>query len=338
MTRSESIAELTAALAVAQGAIENAVKDTTNPFFKSKYADLASVRDVIREPFSKAGLAVMQFPHVMGVDVTVTTILAHKSGEWVSCDITMTSEKQTPQAVGSVITYARRYALAAISGVASEDDDGEAATNHRAADVPAVGSKQAAQDVAKEKIALLNEAKALMDGRYGVKGVPAAVLIDCFGTDDRSKIGAMSLQELRNGVNSLKQRPPDTPTHQEVFAAQQAAKGDLQADFQKAAESMGVPEWFPTPFNLKTSIAAFQGLKERLIRAYGEELGTRDYLLILEPHGAKHSNDLKTPARAHAAFRNLLEAVKKAEAPEQDEFEQHMTAPDAFDPVGKGRK
>ena len=152
----------------------------------------------------------------------------------------------------------------------------------------------------------------------------------------------MSLQELRHGVNSLKQRPPEPPPdYGEVFAAQQAAKGDMEADFQKAAESMGVPEGFPSPFSIAGSVAAFQGLKERLCRAYGEEMGYRDYSRILEAHGAKHSNELKTPAKAHAVYRDTLAAVEKAETvPVQDEFDNHMASADAeaFEPESKGKR
>jgi hypothetical protein len=135
MQMSEKIDLLAASLAVAQGAIENAAKDSDNPFFKSKYADLASIRDAIRKPFADNQLAVMQPVSVDGSKVTVTTILAHSSGQWVQSELTMAAQRQvqgggwekvdTPQAIGSAIAYARRYALAAIAAVATEDDDGE---------------------------------------------------------------------------------------------------------------------------------------------------------------------------------------------------------------------
>lgn len=135
MTKSDQINELASALAKAQGAIENAAKDAANPFFESKYADLASIRDAIRVPFAENGLCVMQPVSVDGSKVTVTTILAHSSGQWVSSDLSMTAQRQvqgggwekidTPQAIGSATSYARRYALAAIAAVATEDDDGE---------------------------------------------------------------------------------------------------------------------------------------------------------------------------------------------------------------------
>lgn len=115
------------ALSIAQGAIQNAAKDSANPYFNSSYADLASVRDAVQVPFSANGLSVMQLPSAEGSKVTITTILAHKSGEWVSSDLTMNAKDASPQAIGSAITYARRYALAAVAGVAPEDDDGEGA-------------------------------------------------------------------------------------------------------------------------------------------------------------------------------------------------------------------
>lgn len=127
--RSVSIARLAGALAKAQGSIEGASKDKTNPHFKSSYADLASVWEACRAPLSANGIAVLQPASADGPRVTLTTILAHSSGEWISMDLTMTAGQNTPQAIGSCITYARRYALASMVGVAPEDDDGNAATH-----------------------------------------------------------------------------------------------------------------------------------------------------------------------------------------------------------------
>lgn len=124
---SQSIKELATALARAQAEIEGANRDSANPFFKSKYADLASVWSACRAALTKNGIAVSQPPEADGAKVTVTTMLLHESGEWISSPLTMTAKEDSPQAVGSAITYARRYALAAMVGVAPEDDDGEGA-------------------------------------------------------------------------------------------------------------------------------------------------------------------------------------------------------------------
>lgn len=126
--RSSSIAALAAALAKAQGEIAGAVKDKTNPHFKSAYADLASVWDACRTPLSKNGLSVLQSTSADGPKVTVTTVLMHGSGEWMEGELTMTAQQNTPQGIGSCITYARRYALSAMVGVAPDDDDGNAAS------------------------------------------------------------------------------------------------------------------------------------------------------------------------------------------------------------------
>ena len=128
MTRSESIAALAAALSKCQAEVSSADKTKLNPAFKSKYADLASVWDACRAPLSKNGLSVVQLPQADGAKVTVTTMLMHSSGEWICTDLTVTAQAVTPVAVGSAITYARRYSLSAIVGVAPDDDDGTAAS------------------------------------------------------------------------------------------------------------------------------------------------------------------------------------------------------------------
>lgn len=128
MNKSESINELAAALAKAQGEIHGAKKDSLNPHFKSKYADLASVWEACRAPLSKNGLAVVQTMEPRESGVTLITALMHASGQWVSSELPMSiAANATPQAVGSAITYARRYALSSMVGVAPDEDDGEAA-------------------------------------------------------------------------------------------------------------------------------------------------------------------------------------------------------------------
>lgn len=127
MNRSESIAALAAALAKAQGKIEGALKEKVNGGFKTKYADLQSVWDAIREPLSSNGLAIVQGFSPVSDGVLIETTLMHASGEWMESQLLMPVVKKDPQGVGSAITYGRRYALMAIAGVAPEDDDGEAA-------------------------------------------------------------------------------------------------------------------------------------------------------------------------------------------------------------------
>jgi hypothetical protein len=128
MQQSESIDELATALARAQGEITGALKDSANPFFKSKYSDLASCWDACRSALSKNGLAVSQFPETDGADSFLVTTLLHNSGQWMSSRLVLKSKDDTSQAMGSAITYARRYALCAVVGVAQIDDDGNAAS------------------------------------------------------------------------------------------------------------------------------------------------------------------------------------------------------------------
>lgn len=127
---SEQISELATALSKAQGVMEPATKDSNNPFFKSKYADLASIIGVCRKPLYTNGLSFVQLPSTEGNIVTVVTVLLHSSGQWIKNSLSMGVKDNTPQAIGSCITYAKRYGLSAVIGIATEeDDDGNAATH-----------------------------------------------------------------------------------------------------------------------------------------------------------------------------------------------------------------
>lgn len=147
MNKSESIINIAKALVAVQASIKPAIKDSTNPYFNSKYADLSAVWDSIRQPLVENGLSVIQLVNCgEGHTINLETILLHVSGEWISGSFNMPyivtepkedkygkaeqKPKANPQAVGSAITYARRYALAAIVGVvADEDDDANAAAS-----------------------------------------------------------------------------------------------------------------------------------------------------------------------------------------------------------------
>lgn len=121
--RSEQLGELFAALAKAQGAMEHAAKDRTNPHFKSRYATLSSCLEACRKPLSDNGLAVTQPVTLKDGWVVVHTLLGHASGQWLSNSLAMPVTKQDAQGVGSAITYGRRYGLCALVGVAPDDDD-----------------------------------------------------------------------------------------------------------------------------------------------------------------------------------------------------------------------
>jgi len=130
MQQSESIANLAKALSIVQGKLTYATKDSANPFFKSRYADLESVWDSCRSLLAENGLAVMQFPgEYFDGTMSLTTVLSHSSGEWISKEMSLPVTKPDAQGAGSALTYMRRYALAAVVGVVQADDDGNAASS-----------------------------------------------------------------------------------------------------------------------------------------------------------------------------------------------------------------
>ncbi len=128
MTTSQDIGKLAEALAKAQAKFENAPKDSENPFYGKKYADLASNICAIRAPLSENGLSVVQGTSAEGALVKISTRLMHSSGQWIEDTLTITATKLDPQGIGSAITYGRRYALAAMVGIAQDDDDGNDAS------------------------------------------------------------------------------------------------------------------------------------------------------------------------------------------------------------------
>ena len=145
MNKSESITELAKALSVFQGEVKGIKKDSTNPFFKMHYASLSAIWDAIRVPLCNNGLAVSQvaLPDLDDGHIILETILLHESGEWLSGFLPIKPtrmgkdgeilDNDSPQGMGSAITYARRYGLCAMLGiVADEDDDGETAHDRKA--------------------------------------------------------------------------------------------------------------------------------------------------------------------------------------------------------------
>ena len=127
MKHSESLANLAASLVEAQAEMDHAVKNSTNPHFRNKYANLAEVIDTIRPVLARHGLSIVQVPGYENGVVTLTSMLLHKSGEWIMGESGSPAPKQDPQGVGSAVTYLRRYSLAAICNITQDDDDGEAA-------------------------------------------------------------------------------------------------------------------------------------------------------------------------------------------------------------------
>jgi hypothetical protein len=142
MNLEHSTPELFAALAKMQGEVENATKGSLNPHFKSRYADLAEVLNTVRPVMAANGLSVIQSPSFDGVRVSVTTTVCHSSGGYVSGELSCVPAKHDGQGVGAATTYLRRYALAAFTGVAQEDDDGQSAVTTQRVTYPKITPAQ----------------------------------------------------------------------------------------------------------------------------------------------------------------------------------------------------
>ena len=148
--QSDSLDALAPALAKAQSEMNGAQKSAKNPHLNARYADLASVRDAVRGPLASHGFSVVQtvIPRpktlvyervveqkgrevrsTIQVLASVRTTLLHSSGQWIAGEQPIAGDWGDPQKIGSAITYARRYGLAAICGIAQEDDDGHSASH-----------------------------------------------------------------------------------------------------------------------------------------------------------------------------------------------------------------
>lgn len=197
--KSETIGKLAEALAKAQSEMSNAAKDKNNPFFKSKYADLTSVWDACRDPLTKNGLAVTQIIAIYEQGgVILKSVLLHSSGEWVESMMPVVPVKNDPQSMGSAITYARRFALSALVGVApGDDDDGNEASGRSHEPVrpkmepkasvapkmpiaPPIDNPRISRDQAAELVALCKDAgETKEDMATHLKSYKIEKIVDC---------------------------------------------------------------------------------------------------------------------------------------------------------------
>ena len=145
MKTSEYIEHLATALAAVQGELTNPAKTKINPHFKSGYVDLADGLDTIRKVLAKNGMSFIQGTTVHEGVIVLNTRIMHKSGQWIESEYPVSGFSK-PQEMGSAMTYARRYSLFAMVGVAGEDDDdGNAAQESSASSQPATVKKQPAR-------------------------------------------------------------------------------------------------------------------------------------------------------------------------------------------------
>lgn len=182
MNKSESIVELNKALANFHKEVKQPMKDANNPFFKSKYVPLENVVEAIDDVAPKHGLTYSQYPVTTenGL-VGISTVLLHESGEFIEFPPATTKpDKNTPQGVGSALTYMRRYSLSAVFGITSDqDDDGNEASgkNNRKQTQPQKASSQTIGTLKKEVINFTNLIKGtkneapqnVVEQRFGVK-------------------------------------------------------------------------------------------------------------------------------------------------------------------------
>lgn len=193
-----------AALAAAQMEMGRALKDTNNPAFRSKYADLASVMDACMGALNKHGICVMQPTGEDDAGRYVKTILAHTSGETVECRVPLIVAKNDMQGYGSAVTYARRYGLMSMAGIAPEDDDGNAAA----------------------------KAAPLVEDKPARKAAPTPAILS--GIDYINE--ADSLDDLKARWNNL---PTAVKAEADVMAAKEAAKTRLSSQPAPAADLGG---------------------------------------------------------------------------------------------------
>ena len=192
MTTSEHIADLAAAMAKAQQALRPALKDATNPHFKSSYADLASVLEA-GKVYAAQGIAFVQDVQLDGDGVAVRTRLIHASGQWLEVGpLTVPVGKRDAHGVGSATTYAKRYALQAALGMASEDDDGNQATTA----APQTTTKQPATPAGFDAWLLDLEATAL-DGEAALKAAWEASSPDLRAALGRERLAALKAKAAK---------------------------------------------------------------------------------------------------------------------------------------------
>jgi len=190
--KSQEIAELLAALSLAQGELNNVEKDSENPFFKSGYASLAACLNVVRPVLAKHGLSYQQtVSSGEAGQVCVTSVLGHKSGQWWASDLCLGinhNAQNAAQETGKVITYLRRYMLTAQLGIAQEDDDGNA-------------GKLVSKTPVAHQTTLTEKEQGNIQELANVAGVDIQKICGRYDADDLSQIKG---NQYRSIMNSLK--------------------------------------------------------------------------------------------------------------------------------------
>ena len=199
--QSEKTAELVTALTKASGQIKVARKDSENPFFHSRYADLSAITEASREALVNNDLVVTQSTSIELNQMVLVTTLHHVSGQWIRGYYPITAVKADPQSMGSAVTYARRYALSSMLGIVSEDDDGESAMGRNAQ--PQQINRVEKSEGSKEHYSVLTAEE------YPTRAVPAdwKQAIIHFGKSKGKSLGSLTSNSLRWWVKEWQPQP-----------------------------------------------------------------------------------------------------------------------------------
>jgi hypothetical protein len=191
-------------LTKAQRDIESVRKNAINPFLKSKYADLASIVEAIKEPLAENELSYSQFPISEGNQIGTETILIHSSGEWISGSFLLPQkpgkEGLTPQTAGSSLTYARRYSIMGILGLSAEDDDGHAASQGRK-------QQKNLKDLA------FKDTKAKMIKAFNDLDITTRSVLDSIGVQTVDEVNDTHITTLKAAYTAVKDNPENIPTY-----------------------------------------------------------------------------------------------------------------------------
>jgi hypothetical protein len=197
VTMSAEVGELAAALAKAQAEMKPATLDKVNPHFRSKYASLASCLEAAR-PLAKHGIAVAQIPEQEEAGLHLSTMLIHSSGQWMKGRMKVLAAQQTAQGIGSGLSYARRYSLSAMAGIAAdEDDDAEEATRPAREERPPVRMVQKKAVNAPPPDVPLGDVISENRQRERDDGLPSDYVID-FGRFEGKRLSEIELPELKS--------------------------------------------------------------------------------------------------------------------------------------------
>lgn len=211
--QSEQTNELFTALAKAQEEMEIASKDSSNPFFKSKYADLQSVVGSSRPYLTKHGLSVIHLLQQEDQSTYMVTQLSHSSGQYIRSKVKLSPQKPDVQSLGSYITYMKRYCYAAIVGVVTgEDDDGEACMNRPNGNGH---TKQLANSLPPGECILTPEQGTKLRAMIGSRTDIADRITKKYGVNTLLQIKQKHFDDIIKGLNAINQTHTKGATHVE---------------------------------------------------------------------------------------------------------------------------